>query len=108
VTAELKSEHLDVLLSVFKNLLNDSTNIFKLEEITLNRNKTISNFLVSFIYFFSLLPDLVLQLKRFQITHKRELTTLMDFLESHFGPKTREYSKQLTVIMQVRTEFCNM
>jgi hypothetical protein len=36
------------LLTVFKNFLNDATNVFKYEEITLNANKTILEFLVFF------------------------------------------------------------
>jgi hypothetical protein len=52
------------LLAVFKNFLNDSTNVFKLAEISLNINKTVLYFLVFFYLFFrnspgTLLPDLL-------------------------------------------------
>jgi hypothetical protein len=41
--------------------LNDATNVFKWEEITLNRNKTIFYFLVFFISFFTSVRDLYCQ-----------------------------------------------
>jgi hypothetical protein len=39
--------------TVSRNLLKGATNVFKYVDITLNRNKTIFDFLVLFIYFFT-------------------------------------------------------
>jgi hypothetical protein len=64
IMAELNAVPYELFADCFRNSLNGSTNIFRLAEITLNRNKTIFYFIVIFYLFFhtnagTLLPNLV-------------------------------------------------
>jgi hypothetical protein len=58
VTAELNAVFCRPLLTVFKIFLYDSTHVLKLAEITLSINKTVSEFLVFFISFYTLVREL--------------------------------------------------
>jgi hypothetical protein len=51
VVAKLNAVSLEAF-AVFRNFLNDSTYVFKLAEVTMNRNKTTFYFLVFYIPFF--------------------------------------------------------
>jgi hypothetical protein len=60
MTAELNAVPFEDF-AVFKNVLNDRRNTFKQAEVILNRNKTIFDFLVFFISFFTPVRELYCQ-----------------------------------------------